>query len=150
MGFFVPLSSHPNPRMIAATHAAFATGLYLGGSALFECPAEPVGWGLAIFFSLVRGIDLFWPSPIRVVLPGRTAYRLDVGGKAERVLLPGLVVLAVAMAPVSRMGVRGGLHQLLRNFDMAFDEYRVGAGTPTFHFAPRWGGRLSDAIGPDA
>ena len=60
---------------------------------------------------------------------GRTAYRLDVGSKAERVLLSGLVVLAVAMAPVSRMGVRGGLHQLLRNFDMAFDEYRLGAGT---------------------
>ena len=39
------------------------------------------------------------------------------------------MVLAVAMAPVSRMGIRGGLHQLLRNFDMAFDEYRVGTGT---------------------
>ena len=189
--------------MIAATHAAFATGLYLGGSALFEYPAEPVGWGLAVFFSLVpdidlptsrigrplfwlsvrlerqhghrtvthslvalllvagvasplfavgrggwywailggywshlwldmlnlRGIDLFWPSIVRVVLPGSPAYRLDVGGKAERVLLSALVLLAVAMVPVSRMGVRGGLHQLLRNFDMAFDEYRVGAGT---------------------
>jgi len=189
--------------MIAATHAAFATGLYLGGSALFEYPAGPVGWGLAVFFSIVpdidlptsrigrplfwlsvrlerqhghrtvthslvalllvagvasplfavdrgdwywailggywshlwldmlnvRGIDLFWPSPIRVVMPGRTAYRLEVGSKAEMVLLSGLVVLAVAMVPVSRMGVRGGLHQLLRNFDMAFDEYRVGAGT---------------------
>jgi len=63
-------------------------------------------------------------------MPSRSAYRLDVGGKAEMVLLSGLVVLAVAMEPVSRMGVRGGLHQLLRNFDMAFDEYRVGAGTP--------------------
>ena len=171
--------------MIAATHAAFATGLYLGGSALFEYPAGPVGWGLAVFFSIVpdidlptsrigrplfwlsvrlerqhghrtvthslvalllvagvasplfavdrggwywailggywshlwldmlnvRGIDLFWPSPIRVVMPGRTAYRLEVGSKAEMVLLSGLVVLAVAMVPVSRMGVRSGLHQ---------------------------------------
>jgi len=149
--------------MIAATHAAFATGLYLGGSALFEYPAGPVGWVLAVFFSIVpdidlptsrigrplfwlsvrlerqhghrtvthslvalllvagvasplfavdcgdwywailggywshlwldmlnvRGIDLFWPSPIRVVMPGRTAYRLEVGSKAKLVLLSG-------------------------------------------------------------
>jgi len=70
--------------------AVVATGLYLGG----------YGSHLWLDMLNVRGIDLFWPSPIRVVLPGRTAYRLDVGGKAERVLLPGLVVLAVAMAPI--------------------------------------------------
>ena len=75
--------------MIAATQAAFATGLYLGGSVLFECPAEPVGWGLAIFFSLVRGIDLFWPSPIRVVMPGRTAYRRLVAIRGEIVIRAG-------------------------------------------------------------
>jgi hypothetical protein len=28
----------------------------------------------------LRGIDLFWPSTVRVVLPGSPAYRLDVRG----------------------------------------------------------------------
>ena len=40
----------------------------------------------------VRGIDLFWPSPIRVVMPGRTAYRLEVGSKAEMIVLCALLV----------------------------------------------------------
>jgi hypothetical protein len=34
----------------------------------------------------VRGVDLFWPSPVRVVMPGRIGYRMEVGSKAEMVL----------------------------------------------------------------
>ena len=105
MGVFVPLSIIHNP-MIAATHAAFTTGLYLGGSALFEYPAEPIGWGQPVFFSLVSDIDLptsrigqplFWSATVRVVLPASPAYRLEVGGKAERVLLSVLALLTVVM-----------------------------------------------------
>ena len=44
-GCFRSPEQQPYPNMIPATHAAFATGLYLGGSALFEYPAGPVGWG---------------------------------------------------------------------------------------------------------
>ena len=44
--------------MIVATHLVFATGLYLGGSALFEYPADPVTWGITLLFALPPDIDL--------------------------------------------------------------------------------------------
>lgn len=192
--------------MIAATHLAFATGLYLGGAALFEYPADPVTWAITALFALLpdidlptsrigrplfwlsvrlerqhghrtlthslvalvfvaglaapcwwlqrpgwfwamvggywshlwldmlnlRGIDLFWPASVRVVMPGRPGYRLEVGSKAEMVLMTALVLLAVGLYPLSQMGIRSGMHQLLKNFDMAVDEYREGAGTHWF------------------
>ncbi len=80
----------------------------------------------------LRGIDLFWPASVRVVMPGRPGYRMEVGSKAEMVLLSSLVVGALALYPVSQMVLRGGLHELLNNFDMAFDEYRESAGTPWY------------------
>ena len=32
--------------MLAVTHAAFSTALYLGGAAVFEYQTDPVSWGL--------------------------------------------------------------------------------------------------------
>ena len=57
--------------MLAATHVAFSTALYLGGAAVFEYQTDPVSWGLAILFSFMPDIDiptsrvgrpLFWLS----------------------------------------------------------------------------------------
>lgn len=188
--------------MLAATHAAFATALYLGGAALFEYPTDPVSWGLAVLFSFmpdidlptsrvgrplffisaplekrfghrtvthsligfgglavllsplyffhpayfwamlggywshiqidmanIRGVDLFWPSPIRAVMPGKIKYRLEVGSKAEMILLCALLVFCVGLYPISHMGLRGGLHQLLKDFDIAYDEFVEVQGT---------------------
>jgi inner membrane protein len=182
--------------MLAATHAAFSTSLYLGGAAVFEYPTDPVSWGLAILFSFmpdidlptsrvgrplfflsvplekrfghrtithsligvsilaalasplyftfpvcfwavlggywshiqidmanIRGVDLFWPSPIRVVMPGKIRYRLEVGSKAEMIVLCSLLVFCVGLYPMSNLGLRGGLHQLLKDFDIAYDEF---------------------------
>jgi inner membrane protein len=44
--------------VIAGTHVAFATTLYLGGAALFEYKPDLVGWGLAAAASLLPDIDL--------------------------------------------------------------------------------------------
>ncbi len=44
----------------------------------------------------IRGIDLFWPSPVRVVTPGNRHWRLEVGSQAEMVLLSALLVAAAA------------------------------------------------------
>lgn len=182
--------------MLAATHAAFSTALYLGGAAVFEYQTNLVSWGLAILFSFmpdidlptsrvgrplyffsiplekrfghrtithsligvsilvalasplyftyplafwailggywshiqidmanIRGVDLFWPSPIRVVMPGKIKYRLEVGSKAEMIVLCSLLVFCVGLYPMSNLGLRGGLHQLLRDFDIAYDEF---------------------------
>jgi hypothetical protein len=59
--------------VIAGTHLAFASALYLGGAALFEYPPDPVSWGLAGATSLLPDIDLptsrlgrtlFWASTL--------------------------------------------------------------------------------------
>jgi inner membrane protein len=93
--------------MIAATHAAFATGLYLGGSALFEYPAEPVGWGLAVFFSIVPDIDL----PTSRI--GRPLFWLSVrlerqhGHRTVTHSLVALLLVAGVASPLFAVG-RGG------------------------------------------
>jgi inner membrane protein len=80
----------------------------------------------------VRGVDLFWPAQYRVVMPGNQKYRMQVGSKAEMVLMCSIFVMCIGLYPLSDMGLRGGLHQLLRNFDMAHDEFVKKAGTQWF------------------
>ncbi len=187
--------------MIAGTHIAFATSLYLGGAALFEYPPDLIGWGLAAAASLLpdidlptarlgrvlffistrlerafghrtlthsfaalalvaalasflypshpndfwavvggywshlwidmlnlRGADLLWPSPVRVVFPGNPSHRMEVGSKAERVLLIALVLFSLLLYPVSGLGLRTGLQHLLGNFEMAREGFLKHAG----------------------
>ena len=52
----------------------------------------------------VRGVDLFWPSPVRLVTPGNRHWRLQVGSKGEMILLSGLLVAAAALYPLSHVG----------------------------------------------
>jgi inner membrane protein len=77
----------------------------------------------------VRGIDLFWPSPIRLVTPGNRHWRFQVGGRGEMILLAVLIGLTVALYPLSHLGFRDGLQALLKNFDIAREQYQRVAGT---------------------
>ena len=77
----------------------------------------------------IRGIDLFWPSTLRVVAPGNRNWRLEVGSKGEMLLLSGLLVVATALVPLSQIGFRDGLQRLLHNFDIAREQYLKQAGT---------------------
>ena len=77
----------------------------------------------------IRGVDLFWPSPIRVVMPGKIKFRLEVGSKAEMIVLCSLLVFCVGLYPMSNLGLRGGLHQILKDFDIAYDEFVEVQGT---------------------
>jgi len=187
--------------LIAGTHVAFATTLYLGGAALLEYQPDLIGWALAAgasllpdidlptsklgrvfffvstrlerdfghrtvahsfvalalvavlagilypvdpiyFWSVVggywshmwldmlnlRGADLLWPSPVRVVFPGNPAYRMEAGSKAEMVLLISLMLFSLLLYPVSGMGFRTGLQHLLGNFEMAHDTFIKNTG----------------------
>ncbi|MFO1419528.1 MAG: metal-dependent hydrolase [Candidatus Competibacteraceae bacterium] len=106
--------------------------------------AAPLGWINPLYYGAVvggywshlwldmlniRGIDLFWPSPLRVVTPGNRHWRLEVGSKGEMILLSGLLVAAAALVPLSQIGFRDGLQRLLRNFDIAREQYQRQAGT---------------------
>ena len=99
---------------------------------------QPQYWGCAVggYWSHlwidmlnIRGVDLFWPAPVRLVTPGNRNWRLEVGSKGEMILLSGLLVAAAALAPLSQIGFRDGLQMLLRNFDIAREQYPRVAGT---------------------
>ena len=77
----------------------------------------------------VRGVDLFWPSPVRRVTPGNRNWRFAVGSKAEMILLAGLLALTVALYPLSHLGFRDALQALLKSFDMAVEQYARVSGT---------------------
>ncbi|ADE16977.1 membrane-bound metal-dependent hydrolase (plasmid) [Nitrosococcus halophilus Nc 4] len=191
--------------MIAGTHIAFASALYLGGAALFEYDTDFLGWALAagasllpdvdlptsklgrvlfwlstrlekhfghrtithsflalwvlavlispllwlnpVYFGCIlggywshlwidmlnlRGADLFWPSPVRVVMPGNRHYRMAVGSKAEMVLMTALLAACLGLYPVSGLGFRTGLQHLLGNFELAREAFIQEAGTRWF------------------
>ena len=77
----------------------------------------------------VRGVDLFWPSPVRLVTPGNRNWRMEVGSKAEMVLLSALLALTVALYPLSHLGFRDALQALLKSFDIAVEQYQRQIGT---------------------
>lgn len=65
-------------------------------------------------------------------MPGNRNWRLEVGSKGEMVLLTSLCIACLALYPVSGLGFRGGLQQLLGNFEMARDSFIEQAGTKWF------------------
>jgi len=77
----------------------------------------------------VRGADLFWPSPVRVVAPGNRNWRLEVGSKAEMMLLSALLLLTVALYPLSHLGFRDALQAVVRSFDISVEQYQRQIGT---------------------
>ena len=77
----------------------------------------------------VRGVDLFWPAPVRLVTPDNRNWRLQVGSKAEMVLLSVLLVAAAALYPLSHLGFRDALQALLKSFDIAVEQYARVSGT---------------------
>ena len=101
------------------TVALLAAPLWLVRPLYFWCALGGYWSHVWIDMLNVRGVDLFWPSPVRLVTPGNRHWRLEVGSKGEMVLLSGLLVVATALVPLSQMGFRDALQAVLRNFDIA-------------------------------
>jgi inner membrane protein len=108
---------------VASYPLAWIQPLYWG------CVVGGYGSHLWIDMLNVRGVDLFWPSPVRLVTPGNRHWRFMVGGKGEMILLAVLLGIAAALVPLSQIGFRDGLQRLLRNFDIAREQYQRQAGT---------------------
>jgi inner membrane protein len=125
----VPLEKRFGHRTIThsvigvAILAALASPLYFFYPLCFWAVVGGYWSHIQIDMSNIRGVDLFWPSPVRVVMPGKIKYRLEVGSKAEMIVLCSMLVFCVGLYPMSSLGLRGGLHQLLKDFDIAYDEY---------------------------
>ena len=131
----VPLERRFGHRTI--THSAIgmmavallAAPLWLIKPLYFWCVVGGYGSHLWIDMLNIRGVDLFWPSPLRLVTPGNRNWRMQVGSKAEMVLLSTLLVLAAALYPLSHMGFRDALQALLKSFDIAVEQYQRQIGT---------------------
>ncbi|HSL01273.1 MAG TPA: metal-dependent hydrolase [Rubrobacteraceae bacterium] len=73
-----------------------------------------VGYGSHLFADMMTlaGVQLFWPSRLIAVFPGRDEYRVASGGNAERVFLALALVFALLFYPVSRVGFDGLIYRL--------------------------------------
>jgi len=73
-----------------------------------------VGYGSHLFADMMTlgGVQLFWPSRLIAVFPGRDEYRIVSGGNSERVFVVFALVLALLFYPVSRVGFDGLIYRL--------------------------------------
>ncbi len=73
-----------------------------------------VGYGSHLLADMMTlgGVQLFWPSKLIAVLPGRDEYRVVSGGNSERVFVAVAVIFALLLYPVSRVGFDGLIYRL--------------------------------------
>lgn len=73
-----------------------------------------VGYGSHLFADMMTlgGVQLFWPSRLIAVFPGRDEYRVVSGGNSERVFVAFALVFAVLFYPVSRVGFDGLIYRM--------------------------------------
>jgi len=76
--------------------------------------AVGVGYGSHLFADMMTlgGVQLFWPSRLIAVFPGRDEYRVVSGGNSERVFVAITLVFALLFYPVSRVGFDGLIYRL--------------------------------------
>jgi inner membrane protein len=118
-----------------ATHSLMALGLL----ALVSAPLINLNkfWWLAVLSGYLShlivdstnksGVPLFFPNPIRAVMPKAVKYRIACGSKAELILVTVVSITACLLLPVNRIGLFKSLHYVLRNTSSAISDYRCWA-----------------------
>jgi endonuclease YncB( thermonuclease family) len=76
--------------------------------------AVGVGYGSHLFADMMTlgGVQLFWPSRLIAVFPGRDEYRVVSGGNSERAFVALALFFALIFYPVSRLGFDGLIYRL--------------------------------------
>jgi endonuclease YncB( thermonuclease family) len=91
------------------------------GSLLWWITGQPatmiavgVGYCSHLFADMMTlgGVQLFWPSRLIAVFPGRDEYRVVSGGNSERVFVALALMFALLFYPVSRVGFDGLIYRL--------------------------------------
>lgn len=90
--------------MIAGTHIAFSSALYLGGAALFEYQPGLVGWGLAAGAALLPDADLPTSKLGRVLFPVSTRLERTFGHRTLTHSLAAVVLVAALASPLLYFG----------------------------------------------
>lgn len=73
-----------------------------------------IGYGSHLFADMMTlgGVQLFWPSRLIAVFPGRDEYRVVSGGNSERAFVAISLILALLFYPVSRVGFDGLIYRM--------------------------------------
>jgi endonuclease YncB( thermonuclease family)/membrane-bound metal-dependent hydrolase YbcI (DUF457 family) len=76
--------------------------------------AVGVGYGSHLVADMMTlgGVQLFWPSRLIAVFPGRDEYRVVSGGNSERAFVALALILALLFYPVSRGGFDGLIYRM--------------------------------------
>jgi endonuclease YncB( thermonuclease family) len=76
--------------------------------------AVGVGYGSHLFADMMTlgGVQLFWPSRVFAVFPGRDEYRVVSGGNSEHIFVALALVFALLFYPVSRVGFDGLIYRM--------------------------------------
>jgi endonuclease YncB( thermonuclease family)/membrane-bound metal-dependent hydrolase YbcI (DUF457 family) len=99
---------------LALVTAVFGLPLWWAAGSSSPMLAVFVGYGSHLFADMMTlgGIQLFWPSRLIAVFPGRDKYRVVSGGNSERVFVAVALVFALLFYPVSRVGFDGLIYRL--------------------------------------
>ena len=73
------------------------------------------------------GVPLFYPSPVRAVMPKPEKWRIAVGSKGESILFCAISVVALLLLPINRVGLFKSLHWLIKDTPSAIADYRSWA-----------------------
>ena len=73
------------------------------------------------------GVPLFYPSPLRAVVPKSEKYRIAVGSKGEIILFTFISITAFLILPINRVGLFQSLHYIIRDTRSAIADYRSWA-----------------------
>jgi inner membrane protein len=103
------------PLAALDAHASLAVALGYASHLLLDC-------------ATTAGVPLFYPSPIRAVLPRAETLRLPEGARAEWVLTAGLLVALAILWPLQQMGFARALHALTQTTGGAISDYRRWQG----------------------
>src|SRR5262245_58286976 len=117
-------------------HSLLGLALFTGSVASLGLinPQWPLAFGLGYLSHLLidcankSGTPLFYPSPIRAVLPRSEALRIAVGSGAETVLGVLLAGLLVILVPLHQMGFARALHAFTRTTTGAITDFRGWEG----------------------
>ena len=102
--------------LLALLTLTMVLGLPLSWTVGAPAPVMAVflGYGSHLFADMMTlgGIQLFWPSKLIAVFPGRDEYRVVSGSGSETVFVAVAFALALLFYPVSRVGFDGLLYRL--------------------------------------
>jgi hypothetical protein len=79
------------------------------------------------------GVPLFYPSPIRAVMPKPEKWRIQVGSKSETIVFIIILIAVFALIPLNQIGLFRALHRVIKDTQSSIADYRTWADSYRVH-----------------